>query len=158
MLLSLATGLPKSVPTAPRKEGPPSGALVAPDTRLENALVTSTSRRILVIEDNADSRETLCMIIELWGYYPEAARDGEEGIRMAIEGRPDTAVVDIGLPKVNGYEVARRLRAVLGDRIYLIALTAYARPEDRRRAYEAGFDFFMSKPANFEVLERLLSR
>jgi DNA-binding response OmpR family regulator len=96
------------------------------------------------------------MLLEFWGHRAEGARDGEEGIRMGLESEPDVAIVDIGLPKVNGYEVARRLRDAFGLQICLIALTAYGRPEDRGRALEAGFDFFMTKPADFEVLQRLL--
>jgi CheY-like chemotaxis protein len=113
-------------------------------------------RRVLVVEDNPDSRDTLCMLLRLNGFQVEGAGDGQEGVRKALAWRPAAAVVDIGLPLFDGYEVARRLRAGLDGPLLLIALTGYGQPEDRRRAFAAGFDHHLTKPADPAVLLRLL--
>jgi len=115
-----------------------------------------SQRRVLIIEDNRDGRETLECLVGMWGFEVESAEDGLHGVRKALEWQPDVAIVDIGLPLLDGYEVARRVRATMGNRVFLVALTAYGRPEDRHRALEAGFDAHMTKPANLEELSRLL--
>jgi CheY-like chemotaxis protein len=114
------------------------------------------SRRVLIIEDNPDGRETLRILLELWGYEVEATGDGAEGVRKALDWRPGAAVVDIGLPGLDGYEVARRVRAALARKVCLIALTGYGQPEDRRRALQAGFDAYLIKPADLDQLSHLL--
>lgn len=114
------------------------------------------SRRVLLVEDNPDSRQTLRMLLEVWGHHVEVAEDGGVGVEKALTLRPEVGVVDIGLPVLDGLQVARRVRAALDDRICLIALTAYSQPEDRRRALEAGFDHFLSKPADLEELARII--
>ena len=113
-------------------------------------------RRVLVVEDNPDTRETLCLLLRLSGFQVEVAGDGLEGVRKALAWRPEAAVVDIGLPVLDGYEVARCLRQALADRILLVALTGYGQPEDRRRAFAAGFDHHLTKPADPDHLVRLL--
>jgi len=115
-----------------------------------------SSRRVLVVEDNPDSRETLRTLLELWGHHVEVAGDGRQGVEKALDWRPEVAVVDIGLPLLDGYEVARRVKAAL-DGVRLIALTAYGQPQDRRRAFEAGFDIHLTKPADPDELRRLLA-
>jgi CheY-like chemotaxis protein len=116
----------------------------------------NTSQRVLIVEDNACGRETLRLLIEAWGHEVEVAEDGLQGVQKALEWQPDVAVIDIGLPLLTGHEVARQLRAVLQDRIRLIALTAYA--HERQRAFAAGFDVFMTKPAEPEELATLLAQ
>jgi CheY-like chemotaxis protein len=113
--------------------------------------------RVLVVEDNVDGRETMAELLRLWGHEVEAAEDGREGVEKALAWQPDRAVVDIGLPVLNGYEVARRVKASLGDRIRLIALTGYGTPKDRQQAFDSGFDAFMTKPADLDQLSRLLT-
>src|SRR6185295_1805746 len=94
-----------------------------------------------------DSRNMLSLMLRFSGYEPLEARDGPEGLRMALQEKPDIAVIDIGLPGTDGYEVARRLRAEPATRaLPLIALTGYGQNEDRRRALEAGFDLHLVKP------------
>jgi CheY-like chemotaxis protein len=119
---------------------------------------TLVSRRVLVIEDNPDGRETLRLYLEMLGHSVEVAEDGLEGVRRALASRPDAAIVDLGLPRLNGYEVARQLRAALGDSIVLIAHTGYSRAEDRRRSYEAGFDVHFVKPVDLDELCYWLAR
>jgi len=97
------------------------------------------------------------MLLETRGYCVQEAGDGQEGVRKALDWKPDVAVVDIGLPLLNGYEVARQVKAALDDRIRLIALTAYGRPEDRERAFQAGFDVHLTKPADPDELCRHLT-
>jgi CheY-like chemotaxis protein len=117
-----------------------------------------SSRRVLVVEDQRDSRETLAALLKLCGFDVETASDGFQGVQKALSWRPNAAVIDIGLPLLNGYDVARQIRALVRDHILLIALTAYNQPEDRQRSFEAGFNFHVAKPADFEALQRLLSR
>jgi CheY-like chemotaxis protein len=111
---------------------------------------------VLLIEDNPDGREMLRLLLELWGHEVRVAADGLLGVQQALAWRPEVAVVDIGLPLLDGYEVARRVRTALGEGVRLIALTAYSRPEDRSQAFAAGFDFHLGKPADPEELSRLL--
>ena len=83
--------------------------------------------------------------------------DGEQGVERAITAHPEVALVDIGLPRLDGYEVARRIRAAGGSDIFLVALTGYGQPEDRTRAAAAGFDVHITKPINFGNLRDILS-
>lgn len=116
-------------------------------------------RRVLLIEDNADARQALGLLLELEGHEVHEAESGSQGIEMARTGRFDAAVVDIGLPGLDGYEVARRLKstASAGD-LFLIALTGYSSDEDRNRALAAGFDAHLAKPLEPGHLERVLER
>ena len=113
--------------------------------------------RILIVEDLPDARDSLRVVLELLDYEVEVAADGVEGVRKALAWRPDVAVVDIGLPRLSGYEVAKQVRSELGNKVVLIALTAYTSPEDRQRAYDVGFNVHLPKPADVEELCRLLA-
>ena len=115
-------------------------------------------RHILVVEDNPDGRETLRVLLELLGHRVDVAADGSEGVAKALALRPEIAVVDIGLPVLDGYQVARQLRAALGRDIFLIAHTGYGQPEDRQRALAAGFDLHLVKPVEVEELSACLSQ
>jgi two-component system, sensor histidine kinase len=114
------------------------------------------SRRVLVVEDNPDGRETLRLLLGLWGHQVEVAEDGLRGVQKALDWRPDVAIVDIGLPLLDGYEVARRVRARLKGKVRLIALTAYGSPEDRAWALASGFDYHLVKPCDLRELLQLL--
>jgi two-component system, sensor histidine kinase len=114
-------------------------------------------RRILIVEDNADAREALRVLLELEGHTVEAAAEGGRAIAIARDKDPDIALVDIGLPGVDGYEVARQLRTAPGRRPVLIALTGYGQPEDRQRALDAGFDDVLVKPVDPTALTTLLA-
>ena len=119
---------------------------------------TVQPRRILVIEDHEDSREGLRMLLMLDGHDVTVVPDGLQGIEYALTNRSDVVVIDLGLPEVDGFEVARRLRAN-ADAYYprLVALTGYGQPEDRRRAEEAGFDAYLVKPATLEALRAAMA-
>jgi signal transduction histidine kinase len=110
------------------------------------------ARRLLIVEDNVDARQSLRALLEALGHEVHEAGDGESGVAAALELRPDLVFVDIGLPRADGYEVARRLRAAkLPAR--LVALTGYGRDADLQRAGEAGFDAHLLKPASLEQLQ-----
>ena len=113
---------------------------------------------VLLIEDNVDARDALRVLLELDGYDVETAGDGPEGLEIARAKTPAVALIDIGLPGMDGYEVARGLRALAGPRSFLVALTGYSDPDDRRRAEEAGFDAHVVKPVDPDELTRLLAR
>jgi two-component system, sensor histidine kinase len=118
----------------------------------------ATALHVLIVEDNEDGRESLRELLELWGHKVSSAASGPEGIEMAFAIRPEVALIDIGLPGLDGNEVARRIRSILDeDEISLIAMTGYGQPEDRRRALQAGFDCYLVKPVDPAVLSRLLS-
>jgi CheY-like chemotaxis protein len=121
-----------------------------------------TPRRILVIEDHDDGREMLVETLGLFGHEVLAEATGGAGIDAALRHRPDVVLVDIGLPDVQGYEVARQLRERLGRGVRLVALTGYGEPADRERSQEAGFDLHLVKPIDprtlAQTLERLHSR
>jgi CheY-like chemotaxis protein len=114
-------------------------------------------RSILIVEDNADAREALHVLLELDGHAVFDAEEGHRALEIARTRDPDVALVDIGLPGLDGYEIARRLRARDARRPVLIALTGYGQPEDRRRATEAGFDELMVKPVDPNALSALLA-
>jgi len=109
---------------------------------------TSRSLRILVAEDNPDGRATLCALLELQGHEVATAEDGLRGVQKALAYHPEVAFIDIGLPGLDGYQVAQQLRKALGHDVFLIAYTAYNQPEDRQRAYAAGFDAYLVKPVD----------
>src|SRR5262245_12137457 len=120
----------------------------------------STDRRpfrVLVVDDNRDAADTLTVLMGLWGHEARARYDAETGLEEATSFRPDCLVLDIGLPGMDGYELARHLqrRPDLG-RPKLIALSAYSSEEHGRLAREAGFDYCLVKPADPHGLERLL--
>jgi PAS domain S-box-containing protein len=119
--------------------------------------VASPSFRILVVDDNRDAAESVAILLELSGNEVAVAHDGPSGIQRAISFRPDVALLDIGLPIINGYEVARQIRILLPEITSLIAITGWGQMEDVRRASEAGFDYHLVKPVDFEVLRKLLA-
>jgi signal transduction histidine kinase/CheY-like chemotaxis protein len=109
--------------------------------------------RVLIIEDDADAREMLRVVLELDGHEVHVANEGLTGLEMALSLAPDVAIVDIGLPGIDGYEVARRIRASdAGRAMKLVALSGYGQAEDRRRSREAGFDLHLVKPVEEAVL------
>jgi signal transduction histidine kinase/ActR/RegA family two-component response regulator len=113
--------------------------------------------RILVVEDNRDGRESLRDLLEIWGHEVELAENGPDGVKQALASQFDVALIDIGLPGLDGNEVAQRIRAALdGDRMALVAMTGYGQPEDRRRALQAGFDAYLVKPVDPNELARTL--
>jgi signal transduction histidine kinase/ActR/RegA family two-component response regulator len=138
------------LPLAPRGAAVPGpGAIRAPRAG-------GVARRVLVVEDQEDNREALVKLLEQLGHFVKGAPDGPSGVRAALAIRPDVALVDIGLPGCDGYEVARQVRASLGEGVRLVAVSGYGQAEDRARARAAGFDLHLTKPLDVETLARVL--
>jgi PAS domain S-box-containing protein len=117
------------------------------------------ARRILIVEDNADARAMLRHLLETAGHEVHEAAEGRQGLQMALSLRPDVALIDLGLPGLDGYEIARQLRAVDDRRhILLVAVTGYGSPEDRERSLLAGFDVHLVKPVDPDMLAGVLAR
>jgi CheY-like chemotaxis protein len=115
----------------------------------------SKFHRVLVVDDNVDSAETMAEILKLWGHEVQTAHDGPGALEAARAQRPDAILLDLGLPVMDGYETARRLRQE-GLGTLLVAVTGFGGVEDRRRATEAGFDTHLVKPVSPEALRRVL--
>ncbi|HEU4352216.1 MAG TPA: response regulator [Burkholderiales bacterium] len=113
--------------------------------------------RVVVADDNRDAADSLQRILSLFGHEVRVAYDGPAAIRLAEEFRPRVAVLDIGMPGTNGYEVARALRERRIAPMTLVALTGWGQESDRRRAMEAGFDYHLTKPVDPEALNRLFA-
>lgn len=136
-------------------------AVLEPDTNQSG--VARSSRRILIVDDNVHSTASLTRLLELIGHSCRAANDGHDALALAADFRPDVVLLDIGLPDISGYEVARHFRSADESRDpvsrgpVLIAVTGWGQPEDRSRSRDAGFDFHLVKPVDFEELARLLA-
>ncbi|HEV2855762.1 MAG TPA: PAS domain S-box protein [Thermoanaerobaculia bacterium] len=118
----------------------------------------SGSRRVLVVDDNRDSVESMALLLQIWGHEIRTAYDGPEALAVAAEYRPDVVLLDIGLPGMNGYEVAQRLRELPRlERAVIVAVTGYGQESDRQRARRAGFDRHLVKPVDPAALQNLLA-
>jgi len=124
---------------------------------LENLCGMSKARRVLLIDDNVDAAESLAQLLTLSGHDARTAGDGVGGIRLARDFHPEIVFCDLGLPGMNGYDVARELRSLpFGDEMVLAALTGYGQPADRERTAQAGFDAHLVKPVDPAVIESFL--
>ena len=143
--------LPRAAPAAAQGPGaaPARAASRAPGTRV----------RLLVVDDNVDAAETIARILQLSGHETECVYDGPTALAAVETKRPDVVVLDIGLPGMDGYEVARRLRARPAfRRVPLVAVTGYGQANDRQRSIQAGFDEHFTKPVDPEALEQFIAR
>ncbi len=132
-------------------------AMESPPTAVNESSFTSAPR-ILVVDDNRDSADSLATLLKLAGSKTHTAYDGLEAVEAVAAFRPDVVLLDIGLPKLNGYEAARKIREQpQGDEIVLIALTGWGQETDRRRSSEAGFNRHLVKPVEYDQLTKLLS-
>jgi signal transduction histidine kinase/AmiR/NasT family two-component response regulator len=134
---------------APAREVPAPAAVTGPH---------DAGLRVLLVEDNVDIRETLVELLALDGHQADGVGDGPQGLARILASPPDVALIDVGLPGFDGYELARRARAELGERPVLIAMTGYGQPDDRARAFEAGFDDHVVKPVSLEDLSEAIDR
>ena len=142
--------LAKAVKPIPREAGEASadGGKPAPTLKC----------RVLVVDDNQDSADSLGMLLRMMGHEVETASDGQEGIAMAAKLRPDVAILDIGMPKMNGYELAQKIREQpWAKAIVLIALTGWGQDEHRRRSAQSGFHHHLTKPVDFDALQQILA-
>jgi CheY-like chemotaxis protein len=123
----------------------------------ESVELRGRKRRILVVDDNRDTVESLALLLEMMEYDVRTAEDGLAALEVARAFRPDIVLLDIGLPRLDGYETAQRVRQLDdGGTILLVALTGWGQDEDRRRSAAAGFDHHLVKPVDPDALERLL--
>ncbi|HET6899530.1 MAG TPA: ATP-binding protein, partial [Vicinamibacteria bacterium] len=124
---------------------------------VDAARPSSRRRRVLLIEDNVDITDFIRIQLEMWGHDVSVAHDGPSGLEAALSQPPDIALVDVGLPGMDGYELARRIRTdPEAPEIRLVAMTGYGRPEDRARALAAGFDAHLVKPVDPRQLQEIL--
>jgi signal transduction histidine kinase/ActR/RegA family two-component response regulator len=119
---------------------------------------SSPPRRIVIVEDNTDVRELLLLRLKRLGHDVRAVGDGVTGVETIVESKPHMALIDIGLPRLDGYQVATQVRSELGPDVVLIAVSGFGQPEDKRKAAEAGFDDHLTKPADVQDIESLLAR
>jgi len=118
-----------------------------------------TGHRILVVDDNKDAAASLALLLRLMGHETRTANNGLEAMEVADQFQPDVALLDIGMPKLNGYETARRMRQkIWGRDMLLVAVTGWGQEADRRRSSDAGFNSHLVKPVNVQEIERLLAR
>ena len=127
---------------------------------MESNRSASESRlQVLVVEDNEDVARSLAMLLELWGHNAEIVHRPEAALDAVHAHPPAVVLLDIGLPGMDGYQLAKKLRLQQGcEKVVLVAMTGYGQDEDRRRAEEAGFDHHLVKPVDPDVLQQLLAR
>jgi len=124
----------------------------------ESSITPKKSLRILIVDDNVDAAEAMAMLQQYRGHETCVAHTGPEAVAIASGFLPEVVLLDIGLPDMDGYEVARRMRTLPEmEHVFLVALTGYASDADRRRAKEAGFDEHLSKPADLNLLREWLN-
>jgi signal transduction histidine kinase len=133
-----------------------AGQAPAADPGDEPAPAAADARRVLVVEDNRDVAEMMASLIELQGHRVTVAADGESALDRVREEMPEVMLVDIGLPKLDGYEVARHVRSRGGDQPILVAVTGYGTEQDQDKSRQAGFDHHLVKPVRYEQLLRVL--
>src|SRR5262245_11188734 len=163
-------GLPKGRPTLVC-DGPGTGSefvlrlpLVEPQLSAKNDVSASDKipngckRRILLVDDSQDTVAMMATLLQGLGHEVSTAFDGLQALQAAAESPPDVVILDIGLPKMNGYEVARRLKQEPGGKgIKLIALTGWGQEDDKQRALDAGFDYHLVKPVKIDAIQSLLA-
>jgi CheY-like chemotaxis protein len=139
------------------REARPAERETHPPVSGEREAHPPVSRRVLIVDDNHDAADALGMALGLEGHSIETAHDGPEALAAAAEFEPDAVVLDIGLPEMDGYEVARRLRGnPRFANLLLLAVSGYGRDDDRRRSREAGFDHHLTKPVSVDELNALI--
>jgi CheY-like chemotaxis protein len=128
-----------------------------PEARVEIATPLTRALRVLVVDDSVDTADSLALLVKALGHEVRTAYDGPSALPAAVDFLPDVAVLDLGLPELNGYEVAERIRQQpWAGGLVLIAMTGYGQESDRQRSRMAGFDHHLVKPADFGEVQRIL--
>jgi two-component system CheB/CheR fusion protein len=136
---------------------PTSSATVEPSAKTQRRSSGSAiRRRVLVVDDNPDVTDTICEVLEMIGHVTRQASDGTAAVTAAAEFQPDVVILDLGLPGLSGFEVARALRASRGSSVVIVALTGWGQQSDLTRSRDAGFDYHLVKPAGLEALRELV--
>jgi CheY-like chemotaxis protein len=134
----------------------PEPRLPAPPT--ENAKPAGPALRVLVVDDNVDTATSLALLLTESGHQVRTAHDGPTALEAALDYRPDVALLDIGLPGLDGFEVAKQMRQQpILQKVVLVAMTGYGKASDRQRSQEAGFDHYLVKPVKFEKVQEVLA-
>jgi PAS domain S-box-containing protein len=153
--LPVNTALQPAIAPAPIPT-PEAEAIPMPEPDPSSA--PAPARRVLVADDNRDGAEIMSLLLQQYGYEVNVAHSGTEALTVAAQSTPEIAILDIGMPGMTGYEVARRIRAeAWGQRMMLIALTGWGQEEDKKKAFEAGFDHHLIKPIDPDALEALMA-
>ena len=127
-----------------------------PEVELVQA--SGTRHRILVVDDNEDAALSLALLLEHYGHDVDIAHDGEQGVEKARSGEPDIVFLDLGMPRMNGIEAAKRLRSLpSGDDMLIVALTGWGQEKDQQRTRDAGFDRHLLKPVDPNALSKVLA-
>jgi CheY-like chemotaxis protein len=147
--------IPFRVRLPARPEAPP----VEPADEVKAMALVREPHRVLVVEDNEDAAETLALVLKAWGHDVVVAHDGPEAIQAACAHRPDTVLLDIRLPGMDGYQVAQRLRTEAGlNKAHLVGITGYPDEQDQPRVKEVGLDQVLTKPVPPETLQEVVAR
>ncbi|HEY0714131.1 MAG TPA: response regulator [Polyangia bacterium] len=155
-----AAAAPTGITTASLSDEAPS-APGAPDESEDQPAPMGASRRlsVVLVEDNADVRETMCELLTVWGHGVQMASDGPSGVELILNAKPDLALVDLGLPGFDGYTVASEVRKHAdAQKIHLVAMSGFGQESDRRRSKEVGFNAHLVKPADTDALLDVLSK
>jgi CheY-like chemotaxis protein len=121
-------------------------------------MFSASKRQVLIVDDNADALASLSMVVRALGSETFDARDGLEAVESASNLRPDVILMDIGMPRLNGYDAARRIRQEpWGHEVLMVATTGWGKEEDRRRSKEAGFDLHLVKPIDISAVQQVLA-
>ena len=153
--LPVNTALQPAITAAPTPAPEPEAT---PMPEPDPSSAPAPARRVLVADDNRDGAEIMSLLLQQYGYEVDVVHSGTEALTVAAQSTPDIAILDIGMPGMTGYEVARHIRAeAWGQRMMLIALTGWGQEEDKKKAFEAGFDHHLIKPIDPDALEALMA-
>jgi CheY-like chemotaxis protein len=136
----------------------PENLLRPETTAAPVSTAAGSSRRVLIVDDNQDAAETLSLIVETWGYRTAVAHDGPAALAVAKDFQPEIALLDVGLPGMDGFELGMRLHQLPGmEKLHLLAITGYGRDQDREAAHAAGFSHLLVKPLDPDRLAPILA-
>jgi signal transduction histidine kinase/ActR/RegA family two-component response regulator len=133
-------------------------AVASQRPRVQKSKPLDPGRKIVIVEDNADVRDLLRLKLGKLGHSVDAVADGVAGVEKILTIKPDMALIDIGLPLLDGYQVASQVRSQLGSEVVLVAVSGFGQPEDKKKAIDAGFDDHITKPADVQDIESLFAR